>query len=338
MRQPKPFFKKSRNTWYVELDGHQFSLGPDEEAAWDQYHQLMAQRGIDGAALSQPDALVIDLCQKFLSWQESHGSPGTYDFYSDPLDSFTKYLGPKKRLRDLKPFHVQEWLDARFKRVSQNYRYNLIRAVKRPFIWARKLGYIHTDPLASVSRGQQIPRRVTDMVCLQCLNPQSGKKGHEIVTGDFCRLCPVGCATGQPPEPIGRTDGSPSPASPVDREDRGSRCSASAAEEPEPERSSGAIPPIPERGVSFAVDVLRRDGLAQGGHPVPRALSHRTQSSGIGQPDSSAGGGSGPQHRPDQVPRTARRAAAILLSESGLSADAADPMGHGCQQPVPAAA
>jgi len=48
----------------------------------------------------------------------------------------------------------------------------------------------------------------------QCLNPRSGKKGYEIVTRDFCRLCPVGCAIGQPPEAIGRTDWSPSPADP----------------------------------------------------------------------------------------------------------------------------
>ena len=39
---PKPFFRKSRQLWYVELDGKQHNLGPDQEAAFTAYHKLMA--------------------------------------------------------------------------------------------------------------------------------------------------------------------------------------------------------------------------------------------------------------------------------------------------------
>ena len=109
--------------------------------------------------MAESAALVIDLYQKFLAWQKQHGSETTYGFYFAPQDSFTAFLGARKRLRDVRPYHVQEWLDAKYPTASQTYRYNLIRAVKRPFLWAKKLGYILVDPLESVSRGSQTSRQ-----------------------------------------------------------------------------------------------------------------------------------------------------------------------------------
>ena len=35
---PKPFFKKARGLWYVEINRQQVNLGPDREAAFRQYH------------------------------------------------------------------------------------------------------------------------------------------------------------------------------------------------------------------------------------------------------------------------------------------------------------
>lgn len=44
---PKPFFKNSRNRWYVEIDGKQHNLGPDEESANELYHELMVAHAAD---------------------------------------------------------------------------------------------------------------------------------------------------------------------------------------------------------------------------------------------------------------------------------------------------
>jgi hypothetical protein len=41
---PKPFFKKSRKAWYVEVDRKQINLGPDQDAAFERYHQIMQDR------------------------------------------------------------------------------------------------------------------------------------------------------------------------------------------------------------------------------------------------------------------------------------------------------
>lgn len=36
---PKPFFRKGRNRWYVQLRGKQINLGPDKEEAFRQYYR-----------------------------------------------------------------------------------------------------------------------------------------------------------------------------------------------------------------------------------------------------------------------------------------------------------
>ena len=38
---PKPFFVKARKLWYVQLGGRQINLGPDRDAAFTRYHELM---------------------------------------------------------------------------------------------------------------------------------------------------------------------------------------------------------------------------------------------------------------------------------------------------------
>jgi hypothetical protein len=41
---PKPFFRKPRGLWYVQISGKQVNLGPDQDAAFRRYHELLANR------------------------------------------------------------------------------------------------------------------------------------------------------------------------------------------------------------------------------------------------------------------------------------------------------
>ena len=71
---PKPFFKKSRGVWHVEIDRHQYNLGPDRDEAFRRCHELMGQprqRKVASEAL----AAITDA---FLEWVERHRSPDTY--------------------------------------------------------------------------------------------------------------------------------------------------------------------------------------------------------------------------------------------------------------------
>lgn len=75
MRQPKPYFRKQKQAWYVQLDGRQISLGRDKELAWRRYHQLMAGR----ADLGSERATVVQLLETYLEWCSKHRASGTYE-------------------------------------------------------------------------------------------------------------------------------------------------------------------------------------------------------------------------------------------------------------------
>lgn len=67
---PKPFFKKSRGVWYVEINRHQIKLGPDRDDAFQRYHQFMATPREQPVA-SDSLAAIIDA---FLEWTQRNGS------------------------------------------------------------------------------------------------------------------------------------------------------------------------------------------------------------------------------------------------------------------------
>ena len=53
---PKPFLKKARKSWYVEINRKQIKLGFDKEEAFLQYHLLMQQPAEE--ATTSPESLV----------------------------------------------------------------------------------------------------------------------------------------------------------------------------------------------------------------------------------------------------------------------------------------
>jgi integrase len=146
---PKPFFRKSRGLWYVQLERRQINLGPDRDAAFEQYRDLMATPAARPATVLPASAgqLVVVLCDKFLDWVERHRSPGTYQWYWWRLQSFARRY-PDLTIENLKPFHVQEWVDAQ--NIAPTTQRNCIRAVKRSIKWAHRQGYIELNPLSEM--------------------------------------------------------------------------------------------------------------------------------------------------------------------------------------------
>lgn len=68
---PKPFFKKSRGVWYVQIDGKQINLGADREAAFQLYHHLMAQPRAKPAPIPV-GASLIAVIDAYLAWCQDH--------------------------------------------------------------------------------------------------------------------------------------------------------------------------------------------------------------------------------------------------------------------------
>lgn len=154
MRTPKPYFKKSHKAWYVNLHGKNVRLGEDEKAAWQEYYILMA-----GKKKIKPPTPVQAILGLFLKWVQKKKSPGTYQFYQRFLASFGDFIGPKLRLGDMEPHHVDEWVDASYEDAGDTHKHNAIRAVKRAFAWAVETGRIERSPLAHFKNPYALLRR-----------------------------------------------------------------------------------------------------------------------------------------------------------------------------------
>jgi len=150
---PKPFFKKARGVWYVEINRKQIKLGPDREEAFRRYHELMTkppERHVPSESL----AALIDA---FLEWCQKHRSPHTYEWYRYRLERFVRRY-PDLLVDELRPHHVQSWADGY--ELATTTRRNYMRTVKRCLNWALKQGYVRTNPIAHLELPGGEPRDV----------------------------------------------------------------------------------------------------------------------------------------------------------------------------------
>ncbi|MFO1043315.1 MAG: tyrosine-type recombinase/integrase [Planctomycetaceae bacterium] len=100
------------------------------------------------------------IIEAFLEWSEHHRSPVTYEWYRFRLKRFFEAY-PDLRIGELRPYHVQEWIDRMT--VASGTKRNYCRAVKRCVRWAKKQGYIDQNPIADleVPRGGKREKVVT---------------------------------------------------------------------------------------------------------------------------------------------------------------------------------
>jgi integrase len=140
---PKPFFRKSRGLWYVQVNGQQYNLGPDRTRAFEQYHDLMRQPQPKRVASDS----VVAIIDAFLDWCQKHRAPDTYLWYQSRLQLFVKAIPAGLAVSRLKPFHLQQWIDS-YDHLSSGAKRNYCRAVVRTMNWAEEQGLIDRTPLA----------------------------------------------------------------------------------------------------------------------------------------------------------------------------------------------
>ena len=154
---PKPFYRKSRDTWYVEVDGRQINLGKDREIAFQRYHAIMAAppevRPTHGMGTGEGLKLT-ELFDRFLDWVKQHRSPDTYVWYQYRLQRFADRF-PDLTMGQLRPYHVQEWVDS-FPDHSPTTTRNYMRSVKRCIKWGQTLGYIDTNPIQHIDTQRRL--------------------------------------------------------------------------------------------------------------------------------------------------------------------------------------
>lgn len=145
-RSPKPWYWKARKAWFVTIAGVRHFLSEDKKEAELKFHQMMAiptQQSIRG------DTLVI-LFDQYLTWTKRHRSRATFNWYQRYLQEFIQTIPAHLTVGQLKPYHVQNWVDSDADKSSSTRRAK-IRSVKRALNWAKQQGYINSQPLAGLT-------------------------------------------------------------------------------------------------------------------------------------------------------------------------------------------
>ncbi len=151
MREPKPFYRTQTQTWYVQLGRQQINLGRDEKAAWDKYHALMDERR---RGIVKADDSVANVLNRHLAWARDYRAKATFQKKLTHLRSFGQYVGPKLKVSQLKPYHVQRWIDQDYTG-SDTYLNIAISEVQTALNWAAGLGYIQDNPIAKMPNKPQ---------------------------------------------------------------------------------------------------------------------------------------------------------------------------------------
>ena len=160
MKFPKPWYRKSRRAWFVTLDGQQIKLGTTKDEALSRYQDLLARP----EKRVVPSGSLLAIIDVFLDWCQKHRAPDTYEWYRSRLELFAK-KHPNLRAADLRPFHVQQWIDEMD--VSRGTKRNYCRSIKRCMRWAKKQGHIDLNPIADLEQ------------------PKGGKREVVVTQGEF---------------------------------------------------------------------------------------------------------------------------------------------------------
>lgn len=142
-RDPKPWFRAERDAWFVTINGRRFNLGPNREAAFKRFHELMLNGGLERPTGS---ISLFSLLDEFLEWTKSQRAIATYEWYIDRIQAFVKYMKVDLPAANLRPFHVVQWV-SKHPNWSSTHQRNSIQAIKRPYRWGHRMGFLDSNPL-----------------------------------------------------------------------------------------------------------------------------------------------------------------------------------------------
>lgn len=148
-KMPEPWWREDRQAWFVQIDRKRHNLGRNKKKAWQRFHTLMAEPPKRASIIASDSLLTV--IEAFLEWSQHHRSPDTYEWYRYRLERFAKTY-PDLRVGELRPYHVQEWVDPM--PVASGSKRNYCRAVKRCIRWAKKQGYLNENPIVDL----ELPR------------------------------------------------------------------------------------------------------------------------------------------------------------------------------------
>jgi hypothetical protein len=158
VRFPRPFWRASRNCWFVQLGKKQIKLDPDREEAFRMYHTLMQREDPEPVVIAS-DPPVVEVLDAFLEWAEHNGTPRTFAWRKENLETFARSIPRNLTVSQLKPYHVTKEMNAH-PTWGPDTRANFARCVQRAFRWARKQGLIGENPVEHVEKPGKSKREV----------------------------------------------------------------------------------------------------------------------------------------------------------------------------------
>lgn len=147
-----PWRRSSDNCWYTTVNRKVVKVAPATASYDEAFHEYCNLHAASEPIVAGPRLTVSQLFDQFLEWCQQNRSANTYRWYGNYIKSFHQHHGPNLRVEDLRPYHVDAWLQRRFKDASDSHKFGAIRSVQRALNWAVKQGYIATSPLAHMEK------------------------------------------------------------------------------------------------------------------------------------------------------------------------------------------
>ena len=93
-------------------------------------------------------------------WLQKNRATETFEWYRYRIERYCRKY-PELKLAELKPFHVQQWVDS-YPKLSKTSRRNYLRSIKRCVSWACRQGYQEFDPIKDL----EVPSADHKEVCI----------------------------------------------------------------------------------------------------------------------------------------------------------------------------
>jgi integrase/recombinase XerC len=167
MRIPQPHWKESHKCHYVKLKGKFHRLDPDKGKAFEMYRELLSRFNMREGLTAAKNLTARDLLATFLDWVERNRELATFQWYRKYIvgtcgkkgkftaAGFSNFLPEKLLVKDLKPYHLENWLYSRYPKADSDTVAGAITAIQRAFNWAAEQGYIEASPIRKVKKPEK---------------------------------------------------------------------------------------------------------------------------------------------------------------------------------------
>ena len=150
---PKPFFRKDRKTWYVQIAGVQHNIGKTKKDADANYKRILQTNGLsEGPSRTK----LHDLIDEYWAWYEREKSASSIETRRPILQTFRDQT-PDMLAEEVRPFHVDKWI-SRSKAKAADTISGRITLISGMFNWGIRMGLVKANPIANMPRPTPVPR------------------------------------------------------------------------------------------------------------------------------------------------------------------------------------